>query len=503
MVIEIANFLCLPQSILGKICLIFLCIAACILWYVYTSLIAPYRRLTRLGIDVPKPKLIVGNVTDFGPGNGHIAQLKRLQMYGNIYGTLFFKVPAIWFNDPEMLRTVMVKEFSNFSNRYSLTKSLGPFSNSLQELKDDDWKRVRTILTTTFSSAKLKSIMPIIDNASDDLIQSCDDAIAKGLPVDFWRQSGKFSMSVILATVFGIEIESQEQEEKLTEAAATLFRSLPCLLQFLIIFMPSLFRILEPILGGKITYSMDYLTKTVKSVIKERRKSMVAGIPCRRDILQQMIEAGDNDKLSDDEIVSQAFVFLIAGYETTANTIAFASYLIATNPEIQRKLHDEIDSNCPDTTSVNYDTLNNLPYLEMTISETLRLYPAGYMAHRDVRKDTTINGIRIPKGIMAVIPIYAVHHNPQIWPNPEKFIPERFTPEEKIKHHPMAFIPFGGGPRNCIGTRLALLEVRAALVAILQNFQLLTVNETETPLQITAGSTLSPANGILLGLKRR
>ena len=503
MTLEMSNYLWLPQTILAKIGLFVLVLVLLVIWYVYSSLIAPYRKLKKLGIMVPKPKLIVGNVTDFGPGNAHIGQVKLLEKYGDIYGTLFFKVPAIWFNDPEMLRTIMIKEFSNFSNRYSLTKSLGPFSKSLQELKDDDWKRVRSILAATLSSAKLKAIMPTITTAGDDLIQSCNAIAAKGEPINFWRESGNYSMTVILATVFGLEFESKQQEEKLTEAAATLFRDLPGLLLFLIIFMPSLFRILEPILGGKLTHSMDYLSMTVKQVINERRKSMAAGIPCRKDILQQMIEAGENDKLSDDEIVSQAFVFLIAGYETTANTIAFACYLIATHPDVQQKLHDEIDSKCPNANSADYDALNNLPYLEMVISETLRMYPPGFMVHRHVKNDITINNINIPKGIMAVIPVYAVHHNPKIWPNPEQFIPDRFTSEEKAKHHPMAFIPFGGGPRNCIGARLALLEVRAALVTILQNFNLTTVNETEIPLKIKSGSTLSPANGVYLGVTKR
>ena len=216
-----------------------------------------------------------------------------------------------------------------------------------------------------------------------------------------------------------------------------------------------------------------------------------------------MIEAGDNDKLTDEEIISQSFIFLIAGYETTANSVAYACYLLATNPDVQQKLINEIDTNCPDAISINYDSVQGLPYLDMVISETLRIYPPGFLINREANDQAEINGIHVAKDIMIAIPVYGIHHNPKIWPNPEQFIPERFSPEEKAKRPPCSYLAFGNGPRNCIGMRLALLEAKIALVKILQNVELIAVTETENPLKIRTGASLSPINGIYLGFRKR
>ncbi|RDD39444.1 Cytochrome P450 3A13, partial [Trichoplax sp. H2] len=183
--------------------------------------------------------------------------------------------------------------------------------------------------------------------------------------------------------------------------------------------------------------------------------------------------------------------------------LGFASYLLATNPDAQKKLRDEIDSLCPDANSIDYDTLFSLPYLDMVISETLRMYPPAYFVNREAKEDITINGLLIPKDIMVCFPIYGIHHNPELWPKPNEFIPERFSPEEKAKQIPCSYLPFGGGPRNCVGMRLALLEAKLALVKIIQNFELKTVAETEIPLKLRSGTTLSPLNGVYVGLTRR
>ncbi|EDV24414.1 uncharacterized protein TRIADDRAFT_56195 [Trichoplax adhaerens] len=469
----------------------------------YRYFIAPYRRLRQLGMKIPRPIPLLGNMFDYGPTNQHDAQVKRQQIYGNLYGTLFFHIPTIWIGDPDILKSITVKEFSNFTNRFALNQPRPPFDKAVIQLKDQDWKRVRTILIPTFSTSKLKAIVPLIESAGDDLIQTLSTAEEKGRVIDIWRTCGVFTMKVILATAFGIDFESKEQEKKLTESAGVLFRNINGVLQFLFVFFTPLFRLLEPLLGGKIISSVKYLVTTTENVLKERRRNLKDGIPCRRDILQQMIEAGDNDKLTDEEIIAQAIIFLVAGYETTANTLGFASYLLATNPDAQKKLRDEIDSLCPDANSIDYDTLFSLPYLDMVISETLRMYPPAFFINREAREDITINGLLIPKDVMVGFPIYAIHYNPKLWPKPNEFIPERFSPEEKAKQIPCSYLPFGGGPRNCIGMRLALLEAKLALVKIIQNFELKTVAETEIPLKLRSGATLSPLNGVFVGLSRR
>ncbi|EDV24873.1 uncharacterized protein TRIADDRAFT_13325, partial [Trichoplax adhaerens] len=465
----------------------------------YNDYVVPYKRLTKCGLKMPIPKPFIGNVLDYGSSEQHISQVKRQEQYGNVYGTFMFNAPTIWVGDPDMLKEIMVKDFTNFTNRYSLSNTIKPFNKSLLQLDNKDWKRVRTTLVPTFSALKLKTILPFIKVASDDLVHKLMKAEAEGKAIDIWQPYGRYTMQVILATAFGIEFESKEQEAKLTKAAGILFRETNSLVQFFVVFASRLFKIFEPVIGGGIMNSTRLLVTTVERVIRERRKNLKEGIPCRKDILQQMIEAN----LNDEEIVAQAIVFLIAGHETTANTLAFASYLLMANPEAQEKLIAEIDDKCPDESSLDYETLSELPYLEMVISETLRIYPAGFFVNRKTKDDMVVNGIDIPKNSMIGLPIYAVHHNPQLWPDPERFIPERFTPEAKAKRHPYSYIPFGGGPRNCIGMRLALLEAKLALVKVLQNVKLVAVKESEIPLRLKSGATLSPANGVYVGIQKR
>ncbi|EDV24416.1 uncharacterized protein TRIADDRAFT_56197 [Trichoplax adhaerens] len=499
--IKIFDFLWLPQLSIQSF--LFASFLGLITITLYRNFIVPYRKLSKLGINVSPPMPLLGNMLDYGSTNRHIAQVKRQELYGNVCGTLFFHIPNLWVGDPEMLKIITVKEFSNFANRFSLTKPRPPFDKTVVQLKDQDWKRVRTILIPTFSTSKLKGIMPLITDAGDNLIKTMSKAEEEGRAIDMWRTCGVYTMKVILATVFGIDFESKEQEKKLTESAARLFRNTNGVIQFFSIFLTPLFRMVEPLLGGNLVKSTIYLAKTAENVLRERRRNLKNGIPCRRDILQQMIEAGDGDKLTDEEIIAQAFIFLIAGYDTTANTLGFASYSLATNPDVQKKLRDEIDSLCPDANSIDYDTLFSLPYLDMVISETLRMYPPAYFVNREAKEDITINGLLVPKDIMVSFPIYGIHHNPELWPKPNEFIPERFSPEEKAKQIPCSYLPFGGGPRNCVGMRLALLEAKLALVKIIQNFELKTVAETEIPLKLRSGTTLSPFNGAYVGLTRR
>ncbi|EDV24426.1 uncharacterized protein TRIADDRAFT_56208 [Trichoplax adhaerens] len=474
----------------------------------YKIVVAPRLKLRKLGLPYPPPSPVIGNLNDFGPNSTHIAQIEWQKKYGDIYAVQFFHVPSIWISKPDILRQIMVKDFSNFPNHFSFNQSLPPFDKTVAELRDHDWKRVRNILVPTFTTSKLRVVVPLIKQATSEFIQRLIEADTKGEKLDMWSSCGQLSMKVILGTAFGVEIESKEQEEKLTKAAGVFFRTddmskLQTLLQFLVFTMPNVFKHIEPLLGGRFSNAVNYIVDITKNVIRERRDNLAAGKPCRKDMMQHMIEAGGQDKLSDDEIVSQAVIFLLAGYETTQNALSFTIYALATNPEAQQKLIDEIDSHCLDGDSINYDIISSMSYLDMVISETLRLYPPATITNRDVKKSTTIDGIFFPDDIMVGIPIYAIHHDARLWPEPERFKPERFTPEAKANQHPFAYLPFGNGPRNCIGMRLALLEVKLALIKILQNVEFVAIKETEVPLKLRSINTLAPTNPIYLGIRKR
>ncbi|KAK3704538.1 hypothetical protein QZH41_006326 [Actinostola sp. cb2023] len=200
--------------------------------------------------------------------------------------------------------------------------------------------------------------------------------------------------------------------------------------------------------------------------------------------------ADGSAKLDDDQMISQSVTFLLAGHETSNNTLAMSAYHLALNPDVQERLRCETliaQQTNPDKPL--YELGQELEYLECVNNEVLRLGGPGHMINRSCSKPYKINDVTtIPAGMEVIIPIYSLHHDPEAWPEVEKFDPERFRGDAKESRHPFQFIPFGEGPRNCIGKRFALLEVKITLVNILTNYKIVRCpRETQVPLKMIAG----------------
>ncbi|GIY51311.1 cytochrome P450 3A8 [Caerostris extrusa] len=221
-----------------------------------------------------------------------------------------------------------------------------------------------------------------------------------------------------------------------------------------------------------------------------------------------------NRNLSLDELVGQCVIFFLAGYDTTASTLSYASYSLALNPEVQTKIVEEMRQVLSKTKGeLTYEALQEMKYLDNVISETLRLYPPA-TEHKNVmcaRLERSADadcklgntGITITKGMLITIPNYAIHRDPTLFPNPEKFDPDRFTTEERAKRDQYAYLPFGAGPRNCVGMRFALMEVKVCLAFVVANFEILRCSETKVPLDYHLGPGLLIPKHLVLKLKER
>ncbi|XP_038946018.2 cytochrome P450 3A2-like [Rattus norvegicus] len=225
----------------------------------------------------------------------------------------------------------------------------------------------------------------------------------------------------------------------------------------------------------------------------------------RVDFLQLMLNAHNNSKdevshkaLSDVEIIAQSVTFIFAGYEITSSTLSFVLYSLATYPDIQKKLQEEIDGALPNKAPPTYDIVMEMEYLDMVLNETLRLYPVGNRLERVCKKDIELGGVFIPKGSVVMIPTYPLQRDPQHWTEPEEFHPERFSKENKGSIDPYVFLPFGHGPRNCIGMRFALMNMKLALTKVLQNFSFQPCKETQIPLKLSIQAILEPEKAIVL-----
>ncbi|CAF1443287.1 unnamed protein product, partial [Didymodactylos carnosus] len=256
-----------------------------------------------------------------------------------------------------------------------------------------------------------------------------------------------------------------------------------------------------------------WLQSKVENVIKKRQQSENKRI----DLLQLMLDASSFHEsanlsspsnevsqsartLSYSELLMNIYLFMLAGYETSSTALSYLCYVLATHQHEQKILQNEIEHNL--TSDFNYENINKLEYLDMFIRETLRMYPiAPFIVNRKCNDDCTINGMQIKHGMNFIIDMFSVHYDPVLWgpTDPNIFYPERF----KTKRHPAAWLPFGIGPRNCIGLRFAMMEIKLTLIKILKCYTVLSGEKTLSHFKEHEVFVISPKFGIWIQLQRR
>lgn len=213
--------------------------------------------------------------------------------------------------------------------------------------------------------------------------------------------------------------------------------------------------------------------------------------------------AQSKGKLSKDEVIANSVVFLVGGYETTSNLISYVAYEMAMHPQCQSKLQSELDDALATEDGFTYEIITHLPYLEMVVSEALRMYPMGmFITGRICMKDVEVGGLPIPQGMMVQPDVWSLHHDPVYWgDSPNEFDPDRFLPEAVSKRDPMVYLPFGAGPKNCVGMRFALTECKFAIARLLSKYTVLATPRTRV--ELIDGAALNPKNGIIVKLVER
>nr|APH81389.1 cytochrome P450 CYP3026B1 [Tigriopus kingsejongensis] len=431
--------------------------------------------------------------------------------------------PLLLVNDLDLVKHILIKDFDNFVDRFGALNVFGGDSNvftdkiwrqQLLSLKGDLWKDVRSIFSPVFTSGKMKLMMHFMKSISRNLQAEMQEAVdAKG-PIDLKELFAKYSMDTIATCGFGVDAGSftATGESKFVEHARNTFArkgidnfkflcsALPgvngfCKMLGMPFFKPEETQFFYDIIMQVIRHRMES---------KERKNDlvdlMIDAIKFEKTLTPDETETDSHSQYDQDAkldhkvkktaqfdetlVVSNSLLILIAGYDTTAMTMTYCAYELARQPNLQDRLLSEIDEalegleegqDFPD-----YQVIQELPYLDAVLQETLRLHAPIPLVSRVCANDYKIPGHDhvIPKGTEVNMYSYCIMRDERHFPNPDKFDPEHFSREAKAKRNPYAFLPFGQGPRACIGMRFALLEAKIGLIAILSRFRITTCPET-------------------------
>ncbi|XP_030585388.1 cytochrome P450 3A30-like [Archocentrus centrarchus] len=465
----------------------------------------------RLGVPGPSPVPFFGTMLAYRKGFFNF-DVECYKKYGKMWGIFDGRQPVLCITDPAMIKTILIKEcYSFFTNRRNFRLN-GPLYDAVSIAEDDQWRRIRSVLSPSFTSGRLKEMFDIMKKHSAVLISSMKKKADKDEPLELKEFFGPYSMDVVTSTAFSVDIDSlsNPSDPFVTNIKKMLKFDLLSPIFLTIAFFPFMGPIMEKLEFSFFPTSVtDFFYAALQKIKTDRETTKQK---TRVDFLQLMIDSQQNNNssgkaqdkgLTDHEILSQAMIFLFAGYETTSSSLTFLSYNLATNPQVMKKLQEEVDATFPNNAPVQYQALMQMEYLDCVVNESLRLYPIASRLERVAKASVEINGFVIPKDMVVMIPTWPVHRDPEIWPEPEKFKPERFSKENKETIDPYTYMPFGAGPRNCIGMRFALILMKLAIVEILQRYSFSVCKETEIPIELDIQGLLQPKRQIKLKLVPR
>ncbi|XP_073998574.1 probable cytochrome P450 6a13 isoform X3 [Rhodnius prolixus] len=437
------------------------------------------------GIPFIPPELPFGNIKDL------VFMRKTLgQHYNDIYrkfegepfcGVYQFWKPALLIRDPELIKTVFVKEFQSFhDNHYFVNPEvdpilgLNPFNS-----KGDKWLKSRKILTPSLTVVKIKSMVPRMFEVCNELInyvKRTDETY-----IEAHEMMCKYSTDIIGSCAYGIQRNSfNDPNNDLRQISKAIFDSsykgniaLLCAL-----YAPKLGNLLKfKILSEE---ASQYFVDFVRTTYKYR---VMNNIQCN-DYLQTLIDTNEKAKaigqkfrFNDVELAAHCMTFFLDGFETTAILLSFIVYELSINQEIQTAARNEIKLNGEKIEDFDFDTVYKLDYLHMVVMEGLRKHPPGTTMARTCTKKSVLKSankeVHVEEGVPVILPMYSIHNDKNFFPNPEIFDPLRFTEENQAKRPQFAHFPFGGGPRSCPGHKFALTMVKLGIISLLLNFRLI------------------------------
>ncbi|KAL0841633.1 hypothetical protein ABMA28_015288 [Loxostege sticticalis] len=451
-------------------------------------------------------------------------------------GSFEFMHPLVVVRDLELLKKITIKDFEYFlDHRTVVDDRIDPFwGRNLFSLKGDEWRDMRATLSPAFTSSKIRLMVPFMEEVGNQMIKCVKKQIqesgSNSIELEAKDLVSRYANDVIASCAFGLKVDSQTEKGNefyvMGKQAATFkFR------QIFVFFAYNSFPKLMSKL--KITVFCQRTTEFFRSLMSSTMREREAKNIVRPDMIHLLLEAKKgklqyDDKVKDtdagfatveesavgkaktdtdwsqDDLIAQAMVFLIGGFETTSSAMTFALHELAINTDVQDKLVEEIkEFHENNGGKLDFNVLQKMEYMDMVVSELMRKWTPGFMIDRLCIKDYNLGKPNneatedyiVRRGESIMFPVWALHRSPEFYPDPDRFDPERFSEKNKKNIKPFTYLPFGAGPRNCIGSRFALCEIKALLYQMLLHFEVLPCSRTSIPIELCRSTFNLKAKG--------
>ncbi|XP_030765600.1 probable cytochrome P450 6a14 isoform X1 [Sitophilus oryzae] len=439
---------------------------------------------------------------------------KKFKEMGVSHGGVYVGNRPVWMPlDPELVKTVTTKDYDYFDGHFAnIPKRL--FFNNLFHMTGNDWKDMRRKMTPVFTTGKMKVMLDTLLEKADSLSKLIDKVAQTSKPVEIKGIIARFTTDVIGSCGFGIECNSIEDETseffvkgqeifRKTSTEISFFKKLLLILGLVQRAMPMDFSGIEnffrKVIKATVTYREE--NKVIRKdfihlMIQLKNKGAITEFTNENDDIYKKTVKGDG--ISFEDLVGEVLLFFSAGYETSSTTMSFALLELTQHQDIQDKLREEIREVLQrHNGKMSYDALQEMIYCESVIKETLRMYPPLAILPRTCTKNYKIpnSDVVIEKGTSLKIPVWGIHNDPDYFPNPTEFNPDRFSPENKHKINPYTYIPFGDGPRQCLGLRFAMMESKVGLAVLLRNYRYTLHSSTPYPPKYVTNNFIPTVDG--------
>lgn len=408
-----------------------------------------YQYWIKRGFPSDKPNFPLDSLTGVGTkfhNSEKLDEFYRRFKGERVFGLFFVFQPAIAVHDLDLIQSILVKDFSYFHDHFLYyNEKEDPMSANMVSIEGQKWRDRRTKLTSVFTSGKIKMMFDTIDSIADKFVKAMTSDIGKSNDLEISEWLARFTTDVIGNIAFGLDCNCLENPETdFRKHGRKLFRVDTAFSALKWLFINS-FQSFSRKVGFMINEkgASDFFLKVFRETIKNREETNTE----RKDFVQLLLQLKSRGLLAFNEIAAESFIFYVGGFHTVASLMNFILYELALNQEIQEGLRKEIAEKLDENDGkLSFDLLTQMKYLGMVFSEALRKYPPLNVITRKCTKDYKIPGsenLVIPKNTQVAIPAYSIHRDPQYFPNPEHFDPQRFNDENVKNIRPFSYLPFG------------------------------------------------------------